>query len=114
MAFDVRYSEEAVADFQSILIFLADSYEAFGEPPEDAFERAVIRTRTLRSTISEVLSKAPHRGTLAEHLLPNLRHTTIDRAVIYFDIHEVTLTVHILAVFYGGQDHQSHMLRRLL
>lgn len=39
---------------------------------------------------------------------------TIDRAIFWFDLDEAERVVRILAVFFGGQDHIRHMLRRLL
>ena len=62
----------------------------------------------------EGLAAAPHRGTLHDDLLPGLRHVTLGRAVVWFDIVEETREVRVLAVFFGGQDHQRRMLARLL
>jgi toxin ParE1/3/4 len=39
---------------------------------------------------------------------------TKQRAVFYFDVDDDQRLVRILAVFFGGQDHQRAMLRRLL
>lgn len=61
-----------------------------------------------------VLGRAPFRGTLTEDLMPGLGHVTKNRAVYYFVADNDAMTVNIGAVFFGGQDHQRHMLTRLL
>jgi plasmid stabilization system protein ParE len=49
-----------------------------------------------------------------DDILPGLRHVTLGRAVIWFDVIEDKSNVRILAVFFGGQDHIRRMLARLL
>jgi len=39
---------------------------------------------------------------------------TLDGAIYWFITDEVALQVRVLAMFFGGQDHQRHMLVRLL
>jgi plasmid stabilization system protein ParE len=60
------------------------------------------------------LGEKPHQGTLRPELLPGLRSVTKQRAIFYFIVDEPKRQVRVLAVFFGGQDHQRQMLRRLL
>jgi hypothetical protein len=46
--------------------------------------------------------------------LPGLRHLSLDRAVYWFRPRRQQREIQLLAVFFGGQDHQRHMLVRLL
>lgn len=46
--------------------------------------------------------------------MPGLRHLALDGAVYWFIADATTRQVRVLAVFFGGQDHQRHMLVRLL
>jgi plasmid stabilization system protein ParE len=52
--------------------------------------------------------------TVLPKLAPGLRSVTKDRAVFYFTFDDDARIVCVLAVFFGGQDHQRAMLRRLL
>ena len=47
-------------------------------------------------------------------MMPGLRSVTKDRAIFYFTIDEGKHVVRVLAVFFGGQDHQREMLKRML
>lgn len=60
------------------------------------------------------LGRTPHQGTLRPELAPGLRSVTKDRAIFYFDVDDDRRVVRVLAVFFGGQDHQRLMLKRLL
>ncbi|MBY0563268.1 MAG: hypothetical protein K2P58_03695 [Hyphomonadaceae bacterium] len=61
-----------------------------------------------------MIAKRPHQGTLLPNLLPNLRCVTKDHAIFYFTVDDEARIVRVLAIFFGGQDHQRHMLKRLL
>ena len=50
---------------------------------------------------------------MSKEIGDGLRHVTKNRAVIYFDVYEATQSIRVIAVFFGGQDHQRHMLKRL-
>jgi plasmid stabilization system protein ParE len=113
MAYKVAFSADAERDFELVFEFLLESHIDFGETAASAIDRAEERVQTIRADI-EGLSKAPHRGTLHDDILPSLRHTTLGRAIIWFDILEEKNEVRILAVFFGGQDHMRRMLVRLL
>ncbi len=57
---------------------------------------------------------APLRGESHDDLLPGLRHLALDRAVYWFRVRREQHEIQVLAVFFGDQDHQRHMLVRLL
>ena len=61
-----------------------------------------------------VLARAPFQGTLRPEVMSGLRNVTKDSAVIYFTVHEEVEEIRVLAVFFGGQDHQRRMLIRLI
>ncbi len=113
MGYKVTFSADAERDFELVFDFLLESHIDFGEATGPAIDRAEERVHSIRADI-EALEKAPHRGTVHDDILPGLRHVTLGRAVIWFDIVEDNDTVRILAVFYGGQDHIRRMLTRLL
>ena len=113
MGFEVQFSADAENDFGLIFDFLVESYLAFGENVETAIEHATIRVEQIRQD-AESIGGAPFRGTLHDEISPGLRHVTMNRAIIWFDILPDTDLVRILAIFFGGQDHQRRMLVRLL
>ena len=86
---------------------------SLGEDAADAFERAASRVRAIDAAM-ERLGRAPFQGTLLEGLMPGLRQVTKDSAIFYFLTDEVRERIDVLAVFFGGQEHQRRMLRRLL
>ncbi len=111
--YKVTYSVDAERDFNLIFDFLFESYVEFGEAPAPAIDRAEERVQSIRSDI-EAIAKAPYRGTTHDDLFPGLRHVTLDRTIVWFDVIEDERKVRILAVFFGGQDHMRRMLVRLL
>lgn len=113
MTYKVTFAAEAERDFELIFEFLLESYIDFGEAVASAIDRAEERVQAIRAEI-EALANAPYRGSLHEDILPGLRHVTLGRAVIWFDVVEDENNVRILAVFFGGQDHFRRMLARLL
>lgn len=100
-------------DFELIFDFLSRSYLNFGEPRQDANQRAAVRLRAIETAMI-TLGDAPHQGTLRPDLLPRLSSVTRDRAIFYFDVDDDKRLVRVLAVFFGGQDHGRAMLKRLL
>lgn len=108
MAFKVLRSTRTDQDLGLILDRLIQSYLDLGDALPAAFTRAARRVGSIEADM-EALHKAPFQGTL----LPDLRRVTKNKAVFYFDVDEAEKTVRILAVFFGGQDHQRHMLKRL-
>ncbi len=85
---------------------------SFGVPFADAKRRATARVLKIRDHMN-ALAARPHRGTLRSALLPDLRSVTKDRAIFYFTVDDEAQLVRVLAVFFGGQDHQRAMLKRL-
>ena len=63
---------------------------------------------------ADSLAKAPLRGESRDDLLPGLRHLALDRAVYWFRSRAEQREIQLLAMFFGGQDHQRRMLVRLL
>lgn len=92
---------------------LVESYQALGDDSIAAFDRAVSRAEAIKAEM-RALGSAPFQGTLRNDLMPGLRHVTKNRTIYYFVADDDARTVRILAVFFGGQDHQRHMLTRLL
>jgi len=113
MAYEVFRSRASDRDLDLIFDFLLETYQDLGDPLPEAFERAAKRLRSIEDDM-ERLGAAPFQGTLMPELMPDLRRVTKDRAIIYFRIDEAAQQVQVLAVFFGGQDHQNHMLSRLL
>ena len=113
MAYEVLFAADAEQDFELVFEFLVESYLGFGEAMQTAIKQAERRIQSIREEI-EGLTGTPHRGTLHDDLLPGLRHVTLGQAVVWFDIVEESEEVRILAVFFGGQDHQRRMLARIL
>jgi len=109
----VRRSEAADRDLDLIFEHLFDAYAALGEASADALERAAARVRGIEDDI-ERLADAPQQGTLCMDLAPDLRRVTKRGAVFYFVTDREARRVDVIAVFFGGQDHQRHMLARLL
>ncbi len=113
MGYELRRAAGVARDLELIFDFLFDASLAFGEDQPSAFDRAAERILVIEDAM-EALTAAPHQGTLREDLLPGLRQVTKGRAVFYFDVADDAVILRVLAVFYGGQDHQRHVLLRLL
>lgn len=113
MAFKVLRSGQTDQDLGLILDHLVQSYHDLGDALPEAFERAVLRIGAIEADM-QTLGKAPLQGTLMPELLSGLRRVTKNQAIFYFDVVESEKTLRILAVFFGGQDHQRHMLKRLV
>ncbi len=113
MAFRLDFSDAAERDLLLILDHLFDSYCSFGEPPGEALSHAAERVRKIRGSADRICT-APDRGTNHDHLVPGLRHLTIDRAIFWYEIDVEQEVVRVLAVFFGGQDHVRRMMLRLL
>jgi len=112
LAYKILRSPEIRRDLALVFDFLLQSYITLGDPVFDAFERAVHRIDVIKSDMND-LALAPHQGTLHNDIRPGLRHVTKNRAIFYFHVDDTIRTVRVIAVFFGGQDHQRHMLARL-
>lgn len=113
MRYSVVRSADVVRDLDAIFDFLFQSYVRLGDDAESAFERAEVRVRGIHEAI-DTLGRTPHQGTLRPDLRPGLRNVTKDRAIFYFEVDDEKREVRVLAVFFGGQDHQRAMLRRVM
>jgi toxin ParE1/3/4 len=111
MAFEVVRSRASDRDLAAIFDHLAATFEALGDAPGEALDRAAARIRSIEDD-TERLGRAL-QGTLREELRPGLRQATGNRAVFYFEVDEAAEEVRVLAVFFGGQDHIAQMLRRI-
>jgi toxin ParE1/3/4 len=109
----VVFAAEAVADLGLIEEHLVRAYRAFGESPTEAKRHAEARIDNIIST-AERLAAAPFRGEAHDDLLPGLRHLVLAGAVYWFVTDVDARQVSVLALFFGGQDHQRHMMVRLL
>lgn len=111
--FRVRWSPAAIRDVELIFDYLVENYRAFGDEPAEAFDRAVARAEAIKAEM-RALGATPFQGTLRNDLMPGLRYVTKNWAIYYFVADPDEQTVDIVAVFFGGQDHQRHMLTRIL
>jgi len=109
----VVLAADAAGDLALIEELLIRACLEFGESPSEAMQRAEVRIDAIIRA-AERLSTAPFRSEAHSDLLPGLRHLALDNAVYWFVPDPETWQVRMLAVFFGGQDHQRHMLVRLL
>lgn len=112
MGYKVQLSEESEVDLDRIFDHLVEAHIHLGEPLEEAVDHAAQRLRKIRTDIF-ALGRAPYQGTLSPQIAQGLRHVTKNRGIIYFDIDDVMQSVRVIAVFFGGQDHEHHILKRL-
>ncbi len=112
MAYRVVRSKQSNLDLDLIFDHLLESYLTLGDTLPEALDRAANRIRSIEDDMQSIAS-APFQGTAHPDLLPGLRHVTKNRAIFYFSLEEATEEIRILAVFFGGQDHQRRMLTRI-
>jgi plasmid stabilization system protein ParE len=113
VVFKVIRAEGIDADLDLIFDHLVETAEHFGEDPSSAFLRAEQRVIEIEQSLED-LAKVPHQGTRRPYLGDTVRNVTKDRAIIYFEVEEEKALVKVLAVFFGGQDHDARILLRLL
>ncbi|QNJ24588.1 hypothetical protein SynSYN20_00228 [Synechococcus sp. SYN20] len=109
----VVFAEDAINDLVLITEYLIQAYCSFGEPLAEANRHAQLRIESIIAK-AERLATAPLRGESRDDLLPGLRYLALDRAVYWFRPRSEQQDIQVLAVFFGGQDHQRRMLVRLL
>jgi plasmid stabilization system protein ParE len=109
----VVFAEDAINDLVLITEYLTQAYCSYGEPLAEANRHAQLRIESIIAK-AERLAIAPLRGESRDDLLPGLRHLALDRAVYWFRPRAEQRDIQVLAVFFGGQDHQRRMLVRLL
>jgi plasmid stabilization system protein ParE len=113
MRFSLVRGEHVDRDLEDIFDFLFDSYVQFGEDPDVALERAAERIAHIEDALERVV-RTPHQGTLCPDLWLGLRSVTKDRAIFYFAVDDDARLVRVLAIFFGEQEHQRAMLRRIM
>ncbi len=113
MVYRIRRTVESQEDLDLAFDHFVSSYLGYGDTIEEAFERASRRLRKVSDEI-EGLARFPHKGTRNPEMEPHLRHMTRDGMVIYFNVDDAARMVNVLAIFFGPQDHQRHMIGRLL
>ena len=112
MVYRVVRETRVTLDLDIIEDYLVLSYQNFGEGVESATSRATARIKDALSYMRS-LAAHPHRGTEHPEIQPGLRTLTNNRFIYYFKIDELFSEVRILAIFFGGMDHQRRMLHRL-
>ncbi len=113
MPWAIELSAAAERDLETLFYHLADSFVEFGSSRAEAAKQALSRVQHVRDN-AQRLAFAPYRGEAHDDLLPDLRHLTLEKAIYWFLLDEKAGRVRVLAIFYGGQDHQRKMLVRLL
>lgn len=98
---------------RAIFAFLVRTQIGFGHEFEDAKSLAAKRLGAITAAMAQI-GDVPHQGTRRDAMIPGLRSVTKDRAVFYFTVDDDAQVVRVLAVFFGGQDHQDAMVRRLM
>jgi len=112
MVYRIERTPEIEADLRLIFGFLVEAPKAYGEPMDRAVSMAGDRLMDVRTNLMS-LSRVPHIGALQPDLGTNVRRVNKDRATFYFKVDDAAKVVRVMAVFYGGQDHQRRMLVRL-
>lgn len=113
MAYKVERSEASDRDLEIIFEFLYEAALGFGEDEATAFERASTRILEIEDGMKS-LAEVLHQGALHPEFSDDLRCVTKARAIFCFDVDDTEERVRVLAIFFGGQDHQRRMLLRLL
>lgn len=110
--YSVVRSVQCDEDLELIFDHLFDTYEELGDTSDIALDRAAKRLFGIENDLAR-LGDVPFQGTLEPEIMVGLRHVTKNRAVFYFVIDETNETVLVLGVFFGGQDHRTHILARI-
>lgn len=110
--FDVVRSAHCDTDLELIFDHLFAAYRDLGDPVPDAFDRAAQRLWGIEGEIDR-LGDVPHQGTLEPKIMDGLRHVTKNSAVFYFIVDDADQRLYVLGVFFGGQDHRAHILKRI-
>lgn len=112
MGWRVDFAPGAERDFAIILDHLTDAYIGFGDSPEAALSRAVVRVREIRAG-AERLGRAPGVGVAREDIGAGVRHVAFERAIYWFSADARAETITVLAVFLAGENHHRRMAMRL-
>lgn len=112
MGFKVLRSAACDNDLETIFDYLFLTYQELGDTAAEALERAADRVLEIETAL-EALGEIPFQGTLEPWIMEGLRHVTKERAIFYFIVDEPAQKLRVFAVFFGGQDHRSHLLERI-
>jgi plasmid stabilization system protein ParE len=112
VVYEVRRAADVTRDLGLIEDHLFQTYRGFGEDVAEAVAKAIARVEDAQAYI-RTFAGHPHRGTEHPSIRPGLRTVTNNRFIYYFEIDDSALEVTILAVFFGGIDHQQQILERL-
>ncbi|MCY3983574.1 MAG: type II toxin-antitoxin system RelE/ParE family toxin [Roseovarius sp.] len=111
--YNVYRSLSCDTDLEIIFDQLFDAYCDLGDSVDEALARATERIRGIEDAL-EGLGNVPFQGTLEPQVMAGLRHVTKDSAVFHFLVDEAAHEVRVLGVFFGGQDHRRHILKRIV
>ena len=111
--YEVLRSVQCDEDLEAIFDHLFEAYHGLGDDLSQAYARAADRVCGIEDALA-ALGDVPLQGTLVPDIMDGLRHVTKNRAVFYFLTDEENRTVRVLAVFFSGQDHRQHVLRRIV
>jgi plasmid stabilization system protein ParE len=112
MAYRVVRSADADEDLETIYAHLIRSHLKFGYSLVEAVDLAGARLRRIQK-LMDALGLVPFQGTRRDRILKGLRSATKERAILYFTVDEAKEHVHVLAVFFSGQDHLPQIVARL-
>ena len=112
MAWQIEVTRPAREDLRGVFGYLCDSYQGYGYDARSAAVRARERVLGIERDLKS-LQQAPYRGTLVPILGSDIRHVTKNRAIFYFIVDAEKEVVRVLSIFFGGQDHQPIMARRM-
>jgi toxin ParE1/3/4 len=112
MRYELQRGRRVGRDLDRIYDFLFESYVHFGDSAEDADARAAKRVEGIEAAM-ERLAARPRQGTRRDAMMIGLRSVTKERAIFYFNVDDDKRVVRVLAVFFGGQDHQRAMMMRM-
>ncbi len=113
MVYKVRRAAGITRDLDLIEDYLVQTYQGFGDDVEQAMVKALDRVKEAQAYI-RTFAMHPHRGTEHPDVRTGLRTVTSNRFIYYFEIDEPSLEVTVLAIFFGGVDHQRQILDRLI
>jgi len=112
VVYKLRPERHVGRDLDVIESYLVQTYQDFGDDLNSAVARAAARIKQALGYL-ETFEARPYRGTEYPQVRPGLRTVTNNRFIYYFEIDEPRSEVRILAVFFGGMDHQKQILERL-
>ena len=99
-------------DLDLIEQHLTESYQSFGEDPENAMDRAAARIEEALEYL-RTFATHPHRGTEYPTIRPGIRTVINKSFIFYFEIDEASSEVRHLAIFFSGANHRRQIMDRL-